>query len=396
VSLTVHVLRQITYLAPDHELTVIGHGTPDPAWPALNWQPIPTATLRSKIERAVCYVVGRVFPAAYDFWYWHTVRFRLAYQRALESGAAAIHANDWQTLPIAIEVARVTGARVIFHQHEYAELEREDSLIWRILVRPALRHLLVKYTQDAEVRLDAFITVCQPIADRYHRELGVDPIVVYNAPAPVSAPLPLHTTSRDRIRLIHHGYAQRGRGIDQMIRAVALADRRFTLDLMLMGDDPAHVRQLRRLADRIAPGRVFFRDVVPPGDIVRTVAEYDVGLCVIQPSTYNALMMLPNKLFEYIQAGLAVCVGPSPAMVEIVRGYGVGVCTEGFEPHGIASTLNQLTVERIEPLRAAARRAAEVLNADVEMAKIVGIYDQFWASGAPPIAQQAVSIGGAS
>jgi len=377
---TIHVLRQIYYLAAHYDLTVIGHGSPDPAWPDLTWHAIPVATFRSKIERLIWYSLGRLVPGAYDVWYWRTQRFREAYQFALRSGADAIHANDWQALPIAIEVARRTGARVVFHQHEYAELERADSWIWRMLVSPALRHLLARYTSDPHVRLDASITVCEPIAERYRRELSIDPIVVYNAPKPAESRAPAHPTSSTRIRIIHHGYAQRGRGIDQMIRAVALSDPRFTLDLMLMDDDAAHVHDLRRLAEEIAPGRIFFRDPVPPLDIVRTVAEYDIGLCVIQPITYNTLMMLPNKMFEYIQAGLAVCVGPSPAMVEVVRRFGVGVVAPSFTPHDVAATLDRLTVDQVEAMRTAALHAARTLNADVEMHKIVDLYDGLWAN----------------
>jgi len=165
-----------------------------------------------------------------------------------------------------------------------------------------------------------------------------------------------------------------------MIRAVALSDPRFTLDLMLMDDDAAHVHDLRRLAEEIAPGRIFFRDPVPPLDIVRTVAEYDIGLCVIQPITYNTLMMLPNKMFEYIQAGLAVCVGPSPAMVEVVRRFGVGVVAASFTPRDVAATLDRLTVDQVEAMRTAALRAARTLNADVEMHKVVDLYDGLWAN----------------
>jgi glycosyltransferase involved in cell wall biosynthesis len=375
------VLRQIYYLARHYDLTVIGHGTPDPAWPDLTWHEVPVATFKSKIVRLIWYLIGRVVPRAYDAWYWHTRRFAEAYQYALHSGADVIHANDWQALPIAVEVARRTGARVVFHQHEYAELEREDSLLWRLLVSPALRYLLVRYTSDPHVQLDASITVCEPIAERYRRELKIDPIVVYNAPKPVEsrAPTLVVETSPTHIRLIHHGYAQRGRGIDQMIRAVALSNPRFTLDLMLMNDDAGHIRDLRRLADEVAPGRIFFRDPVSPLDIVRAVAEYDIGLCVIQPLTYNTLMMLPNKMFEYIQAGLAVCVGPSPAMVEIVRRFDVGVVAPSFKPHDVAATLDRLTIDEIRAMRSAAVLAAGTLNADVEMQKIVDLYGRLWA-----------------
>src|SRR5262249_33184908 len=111
VRSTIHVLRQIHYLAPHYDLTVILHGTRDPAWPELTWREIPVATLGSKIARLGWYALGRLDARAYDAWYWRSRRFAQAYDYALQSGADAIHANDWQSLPIAIAVARKTGAR---------------------------------------------------------------------------------------------------------------------------------------------------------------------------------------------------------------------------------------------------------------------------------------------
>ncbi|MFN8497384.1 MAG: glycosyltransferase [Anaerolineae bacterium] len=372
---TIHVLRQIHYLSPDYDLTVIAHGSPDATWTNVSWRPIPQATLLSKVTRLLCYVIAILWPPMSEVWYWQTRRFKAAFEAALASDCDAIHANDWQALPIAIEVARRTGAQVVFHQHEYAELEREDSLAWRLLVSPAIHRLLVKYTSDPAVAVDASITVCEPIAERYRHELGIHPIVVYNAPPPVAIGRSGQPADPHRIRLIHHGFAQRGRGLHNLVKAMALADERFTLDFMLMADDPAYLDYLQALARRVAPGRVFFRAPVRPLDIVPTVSEYDIGLCVIEPSTYNFLMMLPNKLFEYVQAGLALCIGPSPAMVAIARRHGVGVVTAGFAPGDIAAALNRLSLDEIRAMREASRQAAAVLNADVEMAKVVALYE---------------------
>jgi glycosyltransferase involved in cell wall biosynthesis len=233
------------------------------------------------------------------------------------------------------------------------------------------------------VQVDASIVVCQPIAERYRRTLGLDPIVVYNAPNPVDLDVRQSAGCTGHVRLIHHGYAQRTRGLERMVQAIALAEKRFTLEFMLMNDDPHYLNYLKKLAAEMAPDRVTFRHPVAPRAIVRAVAEYDVGLCVIQPNTYNALVMLPNKLFEYIQAGLAVCVGPSPAMLEIVQAYGVGVWSPSFEPSAVAQTLNRLTSERIAELRMASRRAAATLNADVEMRKVVDVYRGLLAEPGP-------------
>jgi glycosyltransferase involved in cell wall biosynthesis len=231
-----------------------------------------------------------------------------------------------------------------------------------------------RYTADREVPIAASVTVCEPIAERYAQELGLHPLVVYNAPKPVMLGGPLRAVDPNHIRLIHHGFAKRGRGLHGLVEALAYTHERFELHFMLVSDDAGYVDELKRLGDRLAPGRVHFHDPVPPDAIVETVSQYDVGFCVIEPSSYNNLMMLPNKFFEYVQAGLAVCVGPSPAMVALVRQHGFGITTPSFDPREVAAALITLTDREIMDMQRAARLAAAVLNADVEMEKIVNLY----------------------
>ena len=374
VRTTIHALRLINYLAPHYELTVVGHGEPDPGWPPLAWRPVPPQDLVSQLVKLAWCAAGRVLPACYEAWFWGIERHKLAYQHALASGADAYHANDWEALPIAIEAARRTGARVVFHMHEYGEEERTESRVWRLTVGPAARHFMRRYATDPAVPVDGSITVCEPIAQRYRQELGLRPVVVFNAPRPVALPPRAERAEDGRVRLVHHGYAKRSRGLHKLVQAVALADERFTLDFMLVEDDRGYVDELRALGQRLAPGRIAFRAPVAPHQIVPTVAEYAMGLYVLTPTSYNNLVNLPNKFFEYVQAGLALCVGPSPAMAELVERYGLGVCAPSFAPADVAATLNRLTEPQLRAMQGAARRAAAVLNADVEMAKVVALY----------------------
>ena len=61
-------------------------------------------------------------------------------------------------------------------------------------------------------------------------------------------------------------------------------------------------------------------------------------------------------------------------MASLVDEYGLGVVAPSFSPIDIASTLDSLDAETIVQMRRAARQAATVLNADVEMGKVVTIY----------------------
>jgi glycosyltransferase involved in cell wall biosynthesis len=78
-------------------------------------------------------------------------------------------------------------------------------------------------------------------------------------------------------------------------------------------------------------------------------------------------------------AGLAVCIGPSPSMMEIVNQYGCGCIASSFRPEDLADALNRLDTEEINTMRKASRKAALELNAENEMGKLVRLYQQLLA-----------------
>lgn len=361
------MLRQIEYLSPHYDLTVIGYGDM-PDRPDVSWRLFPYRdTLLSKLIRNGLQVIGRVIPAAYDLLelcrerYWKT-------RRAIDSNTHAILADDLSALPVAAHAAQRLGAKLVFDAHEYSPLEQETPKFKR-LETPNRTYLLHKYAKTAH----ATMTVCEPIAERYTREFGFRPLVVMNAPQMDGQPD--HPIDPERIRLIHHGTFQPDRQPELMIRALALADRRFELYLMLMGSEN-HLQALRSLGDEIAPGRVHFLLPVPAAQVVRQIAQYDIGFYLLAPTNYNNHVALPNKFFDFIGAGLAVVIGQSPSMAQVVQDYGFGCVASSFEPQAVADTLNKLTVEAIVAMRARARDAAGALNADVEMAKVVSMFHQ--------------------
>jgi alkanesulfonate monooxygenase SsuD/methylene tetrahydromethanopterin reductase-like flavin-dependent oxidoreductase (luciferase family) len=106
---------------------------------------------------------------------------------------------------------------------------------------------------------------------------------------------------------------------------------------------------------------IAFRDPVPMPEIVPYIARYDMGLFLLEPNTFNHRHFLPNKLFDFIQARLAVGVGPSPDMAELVGEYAVGVVSEDFTPQSFAAMLKRLRSEDIDLFKANAHKAASVL-----------------------------------
>jgi hypothetical protein len=370
------VLRQVAYLSERFEVAVIGYGQ----LPALlegkvEMHPVRCPTSLARRGRKLLLLpLGLLFPrSGYETLYWHEGEHRTALECLLRSGADAIHANDWESLPVAVKAAREMEARILLDLHEYAPLMRENRRYWKVFYKPMINYFLRNYTPY----ISAGVTVGQVIAERYAREYGFRPAVVMNAPRCTDV-LRFRPTDPQHVRLVHHGAAIRDRRLELMIETLAHTDSRYTLHFMLIESDKRYASRLKAMAGRLAPGRVFFHPPVKPAEIVGRISEFDVGFYLLPFASFNQEAALPNKFFDFVAAGLAVCVGPSPEMARLARQYGFGVVAPSFEPAEVAEILNDLTAEDVHRMRANAIKARDTLNADVEMGKLMALYDDLF------------------
>jgi alkanesulfonate monooxygenase SsuD/methylene tetrahydromethanopterin reductase-like flavin-dependent oxidoreductase (luciferase family) len=72
---------------------------------------------------------------------------------------------------------------------------------------------------------------------------------------------------------------------------------------------------------------------------------------------------LPNKFFEFIQARLAVAIGPSPEMARLATRHGFGIVARSFEPQELAGCISALSAMDIERLKHQADQASHELHA---------------------------------
>ncbi len=363
------VLRQVRCLAPDYDVHLLGYG----AVPAdvlhgatLHVLPDPEAFVPRNLKAIPKLALGRIAPRiGYERWYWDRADFAAALVQLGAIKPELILANDWDALPAGARAAERTGAPLVLDLHEYSPRQFDNRKVWMALIAPMIVDALRRYGP----RVSRFMTVNATIAERYEREFGFHPVVVMNIPELGTAP-DFHATAADRIRLIHHGAATRERRLEGMIEALAASDGRYELTFMLVDGNKPYVDELRAIAQRIAPGRVHFLPATTPQQIVETIAQYDVGIYVLPPVNSNSAAALPNKFFDFITAGLALCIGPTLEMARLTRQYQCGVVGDSFEPAEIARVLRQLSAADIDAMKRASIAARAELSSEHELAKV--------------------------
>jgi glycosyltransferase involved in cell wall biosynthesis len=108
-------------------------------------------------------------------------------------------------------------------------------------------------------------------------------------------------------------------------------------------------------------GRVHVVPPVPPGDLVDVAASAHVGVSPIVPSCLNYRYSLPNKLFQYMAAGVPVVASDFPQVREIVEGAGCGLVVDTRHPAEIAGAIDRILAdpEAARAMGERGRRAVE-------------------------------------
>jgi glycosyltransferase involved in cell wall biosynthesis len=296
-----------------------------------------------------------------------TLHFAL-FRAARKTEAHVYCANDLDTLLMGV-LAAGSDTYLVYDSHELWP----DMLIG---VPEFVKRMLRAYEKLLINRADAVMTVNeligQVLVSRYSVRVPIE--IVYNCPS-------TETKQRKRRRLkgrrfkiaLYQGHYAPERGLENLVRAAyhLLPD----IELVFRGYGPVEA-ELRALAS--GTKNVRFVPPVPMEQMVDAAQDADVGIVSYIPSNLNNYLASPNKLFEYIHAGLPVAASDVPFMRRVVCSNDIGVVFDPTDPLSIAEALNRVTRPR-ELLRHRKRimAAAERYSWQVEGKKLLHLYARF-------------------
>jgi glycosyltransferase involved in cell wall biosynthesis len=230
-----------------------------------------------------------------------------------------VHAFDVSGLAVARRAGE-SGARWIYEAHEATrhctDGPRDDARLRQV----------TEYASDAD-GLIAFTAELGRIVVEQLRPRRA-PAIVHCAPPLQTGPPPATGLRRATgIRpgeplIVFSGVMTRRRRLDVVLEAVALLPE-VNLAVVAAPDDPLTTELLARAAELDVSDRVHVVPKVPPDSVVPYLAGADVGVIPYERSQAIDIS-LPNKLFEYLHAGLPIVASDATATVDFLRRYGLG------------------------------------------------------------------------
>ncbi len=168
--------------------------------------------------------------------------------------------------------------------------------------------------------------------------------------------------------LIYQGVLLKGRGITLIIKALKYLDN---VKFLILGEgDFKEEFELFAKENKVSE-KVIFAGRVNQTELLNYTAGGDVGLAVIENLSKSYYYALPNKLFEYIAAGVPQIVSALPQMKGIVEKFGTGLVVEDLSPENIANVIKNLLAskERLAEYKDNCAKAFEELNWEKEFSK---------------------------
>jgi hypothetical protein len=294
-------------------------------------------------------------PFHFEHRYWTDAK-KADLEQLKSVNADLIISHGIDTLPLAVKLA-ASKVPVIFNAHEYYLREFEENEHWLKYEKPYYAYILNAYMK----KVDQMFCVCQTIQNDYQKDhRGLHSVVINNARDYMELK-PVMLNANDRIRLIHHGAALRGRKLEEIIRIMEFLSPDYELNLMLVDSDKDYYNELKA---KHSAANIKFIPTVAIEEIPAFINRFDIGVYILPPTNYNNLAALPNKFFDFIQARLCLCISPNIEMKAIVENYGIGKISENYTAESMAAAIRSLSMDDINACKQRTNESAAILSAE--------------------------------
>lgn len=250
-----------------------------------------------------------------------------------------LFSNDLDTLLPNRLVSGIKGKKLIYDSHEFftevPELVSRKGVqnVWKRLESWLLPSL--KYT----------LTVNRSIANLYKDKYGVDMLVVRNIPSIASKAIAVKSKSelgipQDKKVIILQGSGINvDRGAEESVEAMRYLENTV---LLILGSGDVIQDLKNRVVEFGIQDKVIFKDRMPYELMMAHTKLSDLGLTLDKDTNINYRFSLPNKLFDYIHAGIPVLASNLIEVKSIIEEFNLGGITNSHDPKKLALKIQEM------------------------------------------------------
>lgn len=336
-------------------------------------------------------LVGRMLPDSLPIERpYRCVRFRLPFHRGvffyatynirlfiflLFNRCDLYFSNDLDTLLPNFLISRLKRKSLLYDSHEYF------TEVPEIQGRPLVKRTWQRIESFCLSKMQSMITVNESIAQLFRDKYGICVDVIRNVPfksgcAEIISKSALGLPEDKKIVILQGAGINIHRGAEEAVAAMKFVDNAI---LLIVGSGDVVPQLKAYVVSHDLSEKVIFVGKVPANQLRRYTALSDIGLSLDKPLNVNYEYSLPNKLFDYIQGGIAVLASDLKEVAQIVNTYQVGLVVDRLTPEKIAEDINSILnqPELLEFYKANSKRASQILNWEAEQVAFEEIINKY-------------------
>ncbi len=307
---------------------------------------------------------GPLFYAAFNFRLFLFLLFKKA---------DVLVSNDLDTLLPNYMIAKLKGTKLVYDTHEYftevPELQHNPfkKRIWKSIenaIFPKLKNVF---------------TVNDSIAQLYAKEYNVKVNVVRNVPRLNTSTIKqfskveLGLPADKKIIILQGAGINIDRGAEEALAAMEWVNDAI---LLIIGNGDVVASLKEKAQTEKLKSKIIFKPKMLYAELMGYTRLADIGLTLDKDSNINYRYSLPNKLFDYMSAGIAVLASPLVEVKRIVTEYQVGETITSHKPQHIAVQLNNMLANenQLNLYKQNSLNAAEVLCWENEEKVLLEVY----------------------
>lgn len=299
---------------------------------------------------------------------------------AFRQNAVIYHSNDLSTLLECYIAAKFRHAKLIYDSHEvcadpkvqgiknwlYSQLEK--LLINHVDAIMTVNIYIAKYLEE-RYKLKQPVTVlmnCPPLKLKDNK----NNIVISNSCVDI-----IKTKKQENKKiLIYQGIIHEERCLAEIIEAMIYLPENYCLFIFGAGDLLPKLKI--QVLEQNLSNRVYLPGLLSLEQLLMCTQLADIGITLTAGKTLNAYYSSPNKLFQYIHAGIPIIARDYPFLKDIIKGYDIGYTLESIDPSEIAAAIKYVLEDDImySKMKANTIKAKERFNWEKELLNLIELY----------------------